>query len=175
MPSERSKYSKDQHQLRASLEADDNDNMKNFTVFFFFFCTFVSLGALAQPQWLVLGTPIGAVVGLGLGPLRGGRTNVGQLSASLGLGPLRGWKTIFFHGVWIQSWLKLQLSKSFNSLYCAQLLVPILNKTIVGQINSFSTLLPHSAALFISIDYLCLYLWLPIHSIVCSIPWLSLL
>ena len=44
MPSERSKYSKDQHQLRASLEADDNDNMKNFTVFFFFLCTFAALG-----------------------------------------------------------------------------------------------------------------------------------
>ena len=30
--------------MRASLEADDNDNMKNFTVFFFFFCTFAALG-----------------------------------------------------------------------------------------------------------------------------------
>ena len=47
---------------------------------------------------------------------------------------------IFFQGT--QSWLKLQLSRSFNPIYCAQLLVPILNKTIVGQISSFSPLLP---------------------------------
>ena len=47
---------------------------------------------------------------------------------------------IFFQGT--QSWLKLQLSRSFNPIYCAQLLVPILNKTIVGQISSFSPFLP---------------------------------
>merc|ERR1712062_361121 len=77
---ERSKYSKDQHHLRASLEADDNNNMKSFAVFFFFFCTFVSLGALAQPQWFGLGTftdvGVGHLLGsLGLGPLGGGRTS----------------------------------------------------------------------------------------------------
>ena len=48
----------------------------------------------------------------------------------------------FFQGVWIQSWLKLQIPKSFAPINCAQLLVLIFNTTIVGKISSFSPLLP---------------------------------
>ena len=58
--------------MRASLEADDNDNMKNFTVFLFIFCTFAALGALAQPQWHQGGRAIGGILGHLLGfPGRG--------------------------------------------------------------------------------------------------------
>ena len=54
-------------------------------------------------------------------------------------------------------WLKLQLP--INPIYCAQLLVPILNKNIVGQISPFSPLLPQQQ-LFI-FPLVIFDLWLP--------------